>query len=150
VNCSMVHFDWKCLGKGTVCSVFILEGPDSGRSFELRNLPLSVGRFPDNHIVLRDDFVSRKHFALGKTDKGYFIEDLWSKNGTYVNGEKIAPGIKVPVEERHFIAAGRTLICLSQHNSAFVKAYLGTVKALKTWEPSGMKETLMLKIGRTL
>lgn len=132
-----------------MCSVFVLEGPDSGRSFELQNVPLCVGRFPDNHIVLRDDFVSRKHFALGKTDKGYFIEDLGSKNGTYVNGEKITPGIRVPVDERHFISAGTTLICLGQKNSAFVKAYLGTVKALKAWEPSGMKETLILKTGRT-
>ena len=129
-------------------SVFVLEGPDSGRSFELQNLPLSVGRFPDNHIVLRDDFVSRKHFALDKTDEGYFIEDLGSKNGTYVNGEKIPPGTRVPVDERHFIAAGRTLICLGEKNSAFVKAYLGTVKALKAWEPSGMKETLILKMAR--
>jgi pSer/pThr/pTyr-binding forkhead associated (FHA) protein len=133
---------------GTMGSVFVLEGPDSGRSFELQNPPLSVGRFPDNHIVLKDDFISRKHFALDKTDEGYFIEDLGSKNGTYVNGEKIPPGIRVPVDERHFIAAGRTLICLGEKNSAFVKAYLGTVKALKAWEPSGMKETLVLKMTR--
>jgi pSer/pThr/pTyr-binding forkhead associated (FHA) protein len=130
-------------------SVFVLEGPDSGRSFELQNPPLCVGRFPDNHIVLSDHFVSRKHFALGKTDDGYFIEDLGSKNGTYVNGEKIAPGKRVPVDERHFIGAGTSLICLGQKNSAFVKAYLGTVKALKAWEPSRMKETLILKMRRT-
>jgi predicted component of type VI protein secretion system len=138
-----------CEETGAMRNVYVLEGSDAGRCFELQNSPLSVGRFPDNHIVLRDDFVSRKHVVIGKTDEGFFIQDLGSRNGTYVNGEKITPGVRVPVDERHFIAIGKTLMCLGMKDSAFVKAYLGTVKALKAWEASGLKETLILKTGET-
>lgn len=50
-----------------------------------------IGRDPGCDIVLPDPFVSRKHariFYREDQDKWY-IEDLGSKNGTYVNGEKI-------------------------------------------------------------
>lgn len=49
----------------------------------------NVGRGSENAIVLRDAKVSRYHgeFIIGS--EGWFIEDLNSSLGTYVNGEKI-------------------------------------------------------------
>jgi len=50
----------------------------------------SVGRLPDNTVVLRDDCVSRRHCAIVIHRNGMCeIHDVASKNGTLVNGHKI-------------------------------------------------------------
>lgn len=49
-----------------------------------------IGRSPDNDIVISDSSVSRKHLEIIKTDSGgYFLKDLSSRNGTYVNGQRV-------------------------------------------------------------
>jgi serine phosphatase RsbU (regulator of sigma subunit) len=51
--------------------------------------PFLIGRQADNHLVLRDNRVSRVHAQIVREDTGYFIEDLNSRHGVYVNGERI-------------------------------------------------------------
>ncbi len=48
-----------------------------------------LGRLPHADIGLENPFVSRKHAQIGFSDNGYFIRDLGSKNGTYVDGERL-------------------------------------------------------------
>lgn len=50
---------------------------------------LSLGRSSSNDIVIKDPFISKKHFKILKDEGEFFIEDLNSSNGTYVNGDKI-------------------------------------------------------------
>jgi hypothetical protein len=51
---------------------------------------LTVGRGGGCGVVLvEDDFVSTVHARLFRRDKDLFVEDLGSRNGTYVNGEQI-------------------------------------------------------------
>jgi hypothetical protein len=45
-----------------------------------------IGRSPECDYVIDDRQVSRKHAIIKKTEKGYTIEDLDSKNGTFLNG----------------------------------------------------------------
>ncbi len=50
----------------------------------------TIGRLPDNDIVLEDAFVSRRHCAiLIHTNEGSELHDVASKNGTYLNGNKL-------------------------------------------------------------
>ena len=50
----------------------------------------SVGRLPDNDVVVRDECVSRRHCAiLVHTDLRCELHDVASKNGTLLNGKKI-------------------------------------------------------------
>lgn len=50
----------------------------------------SVGRLPDNQVVLRDEHVSRRHCAIVVHRDGRCeVHDVASKNGTLVNGRKI-------------------------------------------------------------
>jgi pSer/pThr/pTyr-binding forkhead associated (FHA) protein len=44
-----------------------------------------VGRAPDNSIILRDDTVSARHARINYTAGQWILEDLGSKNGTFVN-----------------------------------------------------------------
>jgi hypothetical protein len=50
----------------------------------------SVGRLPDNDVVIRDECVSRRHCAvLVHTDMRCELHDVASKNGTLLNGKRI-------------------------------------------------------------
>jgi hypothetical protein len=50
----------------------------------------TIGRMPDNDVVLPDPYVSRRHCAiLVHSGKDCEVHDIASKNGTFVNGQKI-------------------------------------------------------------
>jgi len=51
---------------------------------------ISVGRGPQNDVVISDSRVSRRHLLLKKDDNGkYSVVDLQSKTGTFVNGKPV-------------------------------------------------------------
>lgn len=50
---------------------------------------LTVGRDPTNDLVIDHKLVSRKHARFERDEAGFYIRDLDSTNGTYVNGERI-------------------------------------------------------------
>ncbi|GAA3614872.1 FHA domain-containing protein [Flavivirga amylovorans] len=54
-----------------------------------KNKVLSIGRLVSNDIVIDDPTVSRQHAKLSYENNQYFIEDLSSKNKTYLNGNEI-------------------------------------------------------------
>ncbi len=51
---------------------------------------VSIGKAPHNEIVLPDPTVSNTHAVIMVRDGGYSIVDLGSRNGTYVNGERLS------------------------------------------------------------
>ena len=51
---------------------------------------LRIGRDADNEMVITDDNASRRHARIYQTAQGYLLEDLRSRNGTLVNGQKIS------------------------------------------------------------
>ena len=50
---------------------------------------LNIGRGPDNHIVVNDRRVSRRHAVLKREGTNYVLEDLGTPNGTFVNDQRI-------------------------------------------------------------
>ena len=48
-----------------------------------------MGRGPTNDIVVEEPGVSRQHAGIRNDEQGYWIEDLGSRNGTYVNGVEL-------------------------------------------------------------
>jgi len=51
---------------------------------------LNLGRGPQNEVILPDRFASNNHARLYNQDGQYWVEDLGSKNGTYLNGKPLA------------------------------------------------------------
>ena len=49
----------------------------------------TIGRTPDNQVVVPVREVSRRHAEIVLTEAGYVVKDLGSPNGTFVNGERI-------------------------------------------------------------
>jgi hypothetical protein len=62
--------------------------PAQGAVFSL-DAVTSLGRDVNNSIVLDDDFVSATHAALTYRGRAWYVEDLESTNGTYVNGSRV-------------------------------------------------------------
>jgi FHA domain/GAF domain len=69
-----------------------VSGPLEGRTFQLTDDELSIGREPCNQISLLDSLVSRRHCLIRRDGAGFLIRDLDSRNSTFVNN--------LPVKER--------------------------------------------------
>jgi Nif-specific regulatory protein len=69
-----------------------VSGPLKGRTFPLTEGELSIGREPSNQISLLDSLVSRRHCVIRKNGQGFLLQDLDSRNSTFVNS--------LPVKER--------------------------------------------------
>lgn len=71
-------------------SLVLLDGDQRGRSFIVPVGSTSIGRSPDNDIMLDHQDVSRRHARIDCTAAGLRVHDLGSTNGTRVNGENVS------------------------------------------------------------
>ena len=67
-------------------------GGRSGETFHPQGERTTIGRSPDCEIFLDDVTVSRKHAVLLQRDGAFFVEDLGSLNGTFLNRRRIESG----------------------------------------------------------
>lgn len=72
---------------GPLAELFVLAGPDAGRSFEIFS-GASLGRAPDRAVVLRDKSISRHHAHFECKDGIWSIVDDGSTNGFVVDGSR--------------------------------------------------------------
>jgi pSer/pThr/pTyr-binding forkhead associated (FHA) protein len=63
--------------------------PAQGRSFDLDAIT-TLGRDVNNAIVVDDPFASSEHAVLTFRGRSWYVEDLGSTNGTFVNGRAVA------------------------------------------------------------
>ncbi len=89
----------------------VVEGPLKGSHMEIASLEdLTVGRAGDNDFQLGDDFASSRHARLFRRGSDWFVEDLDSRNGTFVNGVRIDQPERVTVGTD--MKMGRTIVRL--------------------------------------
>jgi pSer/pThr/pTyr-binding forkhead associated (FHA) protein len=65
-----------------------------------------IGRAPDSDIVIDHPTVSRHHAELRREDCGWSLADLWSTNGTRVNGWRITT--RCSVRQGDLVSFGET------------------------------------------
>jgi adenylate cyclase len=85
-----------------MASVRILNGPTQNQLFILRGGEV-VGRDPQNAILVNAPGVSRRHFQFATENGQFFVMDLGSSNGTYVNNNRIT---KHPLIDNDTITVG--------------------------------------------
>jgi len=73
--------------------MFIID-PKTGLSYTLEDV-FTIGRHPSCNINLADTKVSRKHAKIYRRHNRCFIEDLGSRNGTFVNGKRISRSVEL-------------------------------------------------------
>jgi pSer/pThr/pTyr-binding forkhead associated (FHA) protein len=70
--------------------LLVKRGPNAGSTFLLDTGSTSIGRNPDSGVFLDDITVSRAHAVFERREDGsWFVRDVGSLNGTYVNGEQV-------------------------------------------------------------
>lgn len=104
----------------TTPSLIVLNGPQAGTSFYLPQPPakLKIGRSENCDIVLFDIDVSREHALLEIEWDHISIKDLSSKNGVFVNNQKVNDCI---VHDRDEIKLGSTILVVSDPLEAKLK-----------------------------
>ena len=73
-------------------SLEVASGPSKDEKIPIIGASTTIGRQPGNHIVVSDTGISRQHAEIVKTDNGYYLRDLKSTNGTFVNSNRIDAG----------------------------------------------------------
>lgn len=68
----------------------VLKGKESGKSIELSESRSVIGRHPGCAVVVDEGAVSRQHAQIVREGDAFFLEDLKSRNGTFLNGKRIA------------------------------------------------------------
>jgi len=77
----------------TSFELYLEQGPRPGAVYPLTDEGMTIGRDPLSDILINDPEVSRQHALVKKTATGdYYIQDLGSTNGTYVNGRRLGSG----------------------------------------------------------
>lgn len=91
-------------------SLAITAGPDAARVFRVEAPRTVIGR-SDAGIVLDDVEASRSHAALEVRGNRFFLYDLKSRNGTFINSEQIGPE-PVEIDNHSEFRVGTTTLML--------------------------------------
>jgi len=89
-------------------SVLVTGGPMVGIALPLGSSPIVIGRSPSSTLVLEDQYASGRHARLSPSSDGWWIEDLGSRNGTFVDDERLTepralhPGTTVRIGQTTF------------------------------------------------
>ncbi len=94
--------------RGAPSMLVVTEGPLAGTTVALGSEPVTVGRSADNTIVLSDDYASGRHARFVQSEGTWFVEDLGSTNGTYVERTKVLAATPVPLGVP--VRVGRTVL----------------------------------------
>ena len=107
-------------------------GPQAGKKIDLGNT-LSLGRSPDNDLVLSDERVSRYHARITRDRESFLLEDLSSSNGTFLRNKRLPPGIPSELVEGDEIEIG--VIRLVFHLYRFISSS-GEIPRPVLWSPN--------------
>ena len=66
-----------------------IAGPEPGREYHLDRPRTVLGRHPDCDVIIEAGAVSRHHAAVVSVEGEFFVEDLKSRNGTFVNDQVV-------------------------------------------------------------
>src|ERR1700692_2263328 len=87
-----------------MAALITTKGPNAGQRYPLDGAGTLIGRQPDVAVYLDSLSVSRHHARVFCEDGAYFIEDLGSSNGTYLNGARMSG--RAPLTERDELRIG--------------------------------------------
>ncbi|AZI56943.1 FHA domain-containing protein [Nakamurella antarctica] len=74
----------------------VTAGHLAGTRIALSQNPILIGRADDSTLVLDDDFASTRHARLTLQGQSYWLEDLGSTNGTYVDRTRVSTPVPIP------------------------------------------------------
>jgi len=88
--------------------LIVTGGTLAGTRITLAEAPITIGRAQDSTLVITDDYASAHHARLVPREGQWYVEDLGSTNGTYLDSNKVTAPTPVPLGVP--IRIGRTAI----------------------------------------
>jgi pSer/pThr/pTyr-binding forkhead associated (FHA) protein len=76
--------------------LLVVDGALTGTKITLGDQPIMIGRANDSTLVLTDDYASSRHARLTQREGDWYVEDLGSTNGTYLDRSKVTGPTHVP------------------------------------------------------
>ncbi|NLE80550.1 MAG: FHA domain-containing protein [Rhodococcus sp.] len=86
----------------------VTQGGLAGTRITLGTQPVLIGRADDSTLVLTDDYASTRHARLSPRGADWYVEDLGSTNGTYLDRAKVTTSVRVPLGTP--VRVGKTVI----------------------------------------
>ena len=94
----------------------VASGPRRSAEFTLRGATTAIGRDADADVSIDEEAASRRHALILKRSDGYYLKDLGSTNGTYLNG--LLHGGEARLSEGDRFRIGRTEFIFHDHDDA--------------------------------
>lgn len=94
--------------RGQPRSLLVTEADGAARTYPMAQEPISIGRAEGCQVVLADTYASQMHARLFPKDGSWFVEDLGSTNGTYLNRAKVTAPSEVGTGDE--IRIGKTTL----------------------------------------
>lgn len=130
---------------------------NSIKTFELNDETVTIGRAPENSLVLVESIISRHHAQIKRQSGRYFLVDTGSFHGTYLNGAKLVASTPRPLSNGDAIGIGNYQLrfCCPQAqpsagNETTVLGSVGGTAMQKTapLQPLSLRGRKNLTIGR--
>ena len=84
--------------RGKVARQLVVTGGAlAGTRITLGEAPITIGRAEDSTLVISDDYASARHARLVPRAGQWYVEDLGSTNGTYLDRSKVTAPTPVPL-----------------------------------------------------
>ncbi len=141
--------DAKSVLRGGVTDAVLFRGRNV-RSIPLKTDRITIGRNDDRDIVIFGPLVSLRHAVLERQNNAWFLNDVQTATGTYVNGqpvirEELVSGDRVQIGSVLFRFEGDRLIRIRQHSAISVEC-----RHLTKWLPTTGKEPQTAESRQTL
>lgn len=94
--------------RGGARYLVVTAGALANTRITLGDQPVLIGRADDSTLVLSDDYASERHARLSKRGDDWYVEDLGSTNGTYLDRGKVTTAVRAPLNTP--IRIGKTVI----------------------------------------
>lgn len=108
--------------------LFVIQGRDQGKRFDLDAPVVGIGREATNAIRLHDNEVSRRHAQVVQTEDTFKLVDLGSSNGTFVNEQRTDQHV---LQSGDRVQVGRTLMIFTgneDHSSVDLAAEVDIIE----------------------
>lgn len=94
--------------RGAAHYLVVTAGALANTRISLGNQPVLIGRADDSTLVLTDDYASERHARLSKRGDDWYVEDLGSTNGTFLDRAKVTTAVRAPLNTP--IRVGKTVV----------------------------------------